>query len=367
MSNLAIRGGKPVRTAPFPDWLPGREKGLEALDRVLQSRTLGIGSQEIEEFEHKFAAFCQSSHAISCTNGTDALYIALQAMGIGAGDEVIVPSYTFIATAIAVLMVNAIPVFADIDPDSYNINPEDVRRKITPATRAIIPVHIAGNPAHMDNIMQIAQEHNLYVLEDCAQAPGAEWRSHRVGSIGHAGTFSFQSSKNLSAGEGGAIVTGDHELAKKIRSFTNCGRIEGGAWYDHYEVAGNHRLSAFQAAILNVGLEQIEEQMQRREENARYLASLLDAIDGITQTSTYEGTTRHAWHLVILRYHKEHFQQMPLEQFVKVLQQEGIPASTGYVPLYRFHVFQNLEQKFKGFDMLYKGKFDARNIHCPVC
>src|SRR5690606_31279458 len=124
MSNLAIRGGKPVRTAPFPDWLPGREKGLEALDRVLQSRTLGIGSQEIEEFEHKFAAFCQSSHAISCTNGTDALYIALQAMGIGAGDEVIVPSYTFIATAIAVLMVNAIPVFADIDPDSYNINPE---------------------------------------------------------------------------------------------------------------------------------------------------------------------------------------------------------------------------------------------------
>nr|HQH71347.1 DegT/DnrJ/EryC1/StrS family aminotransferase [bacterium] len=267
MAHLAIRGGTPVRTEPFHPWPVYDDRDKQALIRELEAGQWGIGSPSIDAFEKRFAEFCQARYAVACTNGTDAITIALQALGVGAGDEVIIPPYTFMATAVAVLMANAIPVFADIDPGTYNIDPRSAAEKITPRTKAIIPVHIAGNPADMDGVLALAKKHNLRVLEDAAQAHGAAWKGRRVGALGDCGTFSFQSSKNLACGEGGATVTDSEELAEKLRSFTNCGRVRHGLWYEHHEVAGNHRLGGFQAALLLVGLERVEEQMKRREEN----------------------------------------------------------------------------------------------------
>ncbi|MBZ0257681.1 DegT/DnrJ/EryC1/StrS family aminotransferase, partial [bacterium] len=284
MGRLAIAGGTPVRTKPFSPWPVYDEREEKALIETLHSREWGIGSKQIEDFENEFAEFCGAQHAVTCTNGTDAIYIALQALGIGPGDEVIIPPYTFIATGIGVLMTGAIPVFADIDPDTYNLDPKSVESKITENTKVIIPVHIAGNPADMDGILDLAKRKNLYVMEDAAQSHAAEWRGQRVGPIGDLGTFSFQNSKNLSAGEGGAIVTNDEALAERVRSFVNCGRVKGGLWYDHHELAGNHRLGAFQAAVLRVGLTRLDEQTKRREENAEYLQSLLDGVDGVDMT-----------------------------------------------------------------------------------
>lgn len=364
---LAIRGGTPVRSLPFPKWPVYGERDREALIRELENQEWGIGSPSVVEFERKFAEYCGAMYAVSCTNGTDAIYIALQAMGIAAGDEVIIPPYTFIATAIAVLMVNAIPVFADIDPVTFNIDPQSVREKITPRTKAIIPVHIAGSPVDMDAILAIARERGLMVLEDTAQALGAEWRGKRVGTLGHAGTFSFQTSKNLSAGEGGAIVSNDEALADRIRSFTNCGRVKGGAWYDHHEVAGNHRLGGFQAAILCVGLERIEDQMKKREENACYLSGLLGNIPGVSWAGTHAGTTRHAWHLGILRYDAAHFQGLPKKRFVEALAKEGIDCADGYLPLYRYHVFRHFQEKVSAYREIYEGRVDYNQVHCPVC
>ncbi len=367
MTHLAINGGTPVRTKPFAAWPVCDERDKQALIQELENRQWGIGSKSIERFEAEFAQFCGAPYAVACTNGTNAISIALQALGIGAGDEVIIPPYTFIATAIATLSVNAIPVFADIHPETYNIDPAAIESKITPRTKAIIPVHIAGNPADMDTINAIARRHNLSVLEDSAQAVGAEWKGRRTGSLGDAATFSFQSSKNLSSGEGGAVTARDEALADRIRTFTNCGRVKGGAWYDHHEMGGNYRLGGFQATMLLVGLERLEEQMKRREENAAYLQSLLEPIDGISMTGIHEGTTRHVWHLGILRYNGKAFKGLSKPQFVEALNKEGIVSSTGYLPLYHYHFFRHFPETVKAYDAIYKDRVDYNAVECPVC
>lgn len=366
MGRLAITGGTPVRTKPFSPWPVYDECEENALIETLHSREWGIGSKQIEDFETEFAEFCGAKYAVTCTNGTDAIYIALQALGVGPGDEVIIPPYTFIATGIGVLMTGAIPVFADIDPDTYNLDPESVESKITENTKVIIPVHIAGNPADIDGILDLAKRKNLYVMEDAAQSHAAEWRGQRVGPIGDLGTFSFQNSKNLSAGEGGAIVTNDEALADRVRSFTNCGRVKGGLWYDHHELAGNHRLGAFQAAILRVGLTRVDEQTKRREENAEYLQSLLDNIDGIDMTKKYEHATRRVHHLGILRYDPKAFKDLPKAKFIEAMEKEGIECASGYLPLYNYYYFQHFAEKTPGYETLYKGKVDYANVQCPV-
>lgn len=366
MAKLAINGGNPIRTKPFPSWPVIDDRDKQAVLSVLESKKWGIGSPHIDAFEKKFAEFCKCKHAISCTNGTDAIYIGLQALGIGAGDEVIIPPYTFIATAIGVLMVNAIPIFADIDPNTYNIDPRSIEQRITPKTKGIIPVHIAGNAADMDAIMTIAQKHNLLVLEDSAQAHGASWKGIPLGSIGHIGTFSFQSSKNLSSGEGGALITQDDAIEEKIRSFVNCGRSRSGVWYEHHELAGNHRFAAFQAALLLVGLERIEEQIRRRSENACHLVGLLNQISGVKMTESYPQTTRHAYHLGILRYHAEAFKGLSKTKFIEAMQKEGIDCSSGYMPLYKYHFFRHFREKVTAYKYVYNG-VDYDHVECPVC
>ena len=261
-----------MRTAPFPSWPVWDERDEQALLAVLRSGTWGAhAGTRVTEFGQRFAAYQQAEHAVCVTNGTAALEVALRAVGVGPLDEVIIPPYTFVATATAVLAIGAIPVFCDILPDTYLIDAADAERRITPRTRAIVAVHIAGQPADLDAVGDVARRHGLKVVEDAAQAHGAAWRGRRVGAIGDAGSFSFQSSKNLNAGEGGIILTDDREVAERAWSLANVGRIPDGAWYQHEGMGFNLRLTEFQGALLLSQLERLPEQFERRERNARFL------------------------------------------------------------------------------------------------
>ena len=282
MPNLVINGGKPVREKAFPKWPIYGEEDKEALISVLESRKWGTLGPRVKEFQEKFAAFVEAGHGLAVSNGTVSLEIALRAMGIGPGDEVIVPPYTFVATASSVLAAGAVPVFADINPDNFNnIDPSAAEAVITPRSKAVIPVHMAGCPADMDPIMAIAKKHGLQVLEDAAQAHGAEYKGRKVGSIGHAASFSFQETKNLSAGEGGILTTSSAEFWEKCWTIHHTGRVPGGAWYQHEFPGSNHRMTEWQAAILLGQLKRLAEQMETRDRNAALLYRQLENIEGI--------------------------------------------------------------------------------------
>lgn len=364
MSTLAILGGSPVRTAPFPKWPQPTEEEEECLREALYSGVWGIGSLLIETFEKKWADYVGTRYALTCTNGTDALYIAVKAAGLRVGEEVIVPPYTFIATASSVMLANGVPVFVDIQPDTYNLDPTAIEAAITERTRAIIPVHIGGRPADMDAILEVARRHDLIVIEDCAQAHGAIWRGRKVGSLGDMGCFSFQSSKNLTAGEGGAITTNEERFWSLCFSFKNVGRVPEGGWYEHRVLGSNHRMTAFQAAVLLAGLERLDEQTDRRHANGQYLDSQLSQIEGLETMAPDPRVERNAYHLYIFKYKAEEWGGVSRETFLRALRAEGIPASSGYVPLYRQEAFvvdaQRMPQ-FQGKEVPYA------KMSLPVC
>ncbi len=285
-SELALYGGERVRNQPFHNWPVFDATEEQNVLAVLRSGKWGrLSGNAVAEFEQHFAAMHGCRHGIAIVNGTVSLRIALMAAGIQADDEVIVPPYTFLSTASAVIESNAIPVFADIELETFNLDPRAVEAAITPRTRAIIPVHFAGQPVDMDAIMAVAGKHGLIVIEDAAHAHGAAYKGRPAGSIGHFGSFSFQSSKNLTSGEGGLITTSDDAYAEACRSIHNCGRIPSGVWYEHHVVSGNYRLSEFQGAILNAQLNRLEEQTRRRDENGQYLAARLARIPGCTPSA----------------------------------------------------------------------------------
>jgi dTDP-4-amino-4,6-dideoxygalactose transaminase len=328
---LACEGGAPLRTRPFPSWPVWDTHDEDALLQVLRSGRWGeIDGDMVGRFEARFAEFQQAQHCVAVVNGTAALRIAYRALDIGYGDEVIVPPYTFIATASAALEIGAIPVFADIDPDTYLLDPASVEEAITARTRAIVPVHVAGGPADMDGLRALAARRGIRVVEDAAQAPGAGWNGQGVGSLGDLGTFSFQASKNLNAGEGGAIVTNDAALAERVWSLHNVGRTRTGAWYHHELLGGNDRLTAFQAALLISQLDRLPEQMARREHAATYLDTALSAIEGIKPMVRRPQVTAHAHHIYMFRYDARTFGGLSREAFVRALLAEGIPCSAGY-------------------------------------
>lgn len=336
MAKLAIAGGKPIRDKPFPKWPVFDDREAKALLDVLNSGLWGIGGSKKKEFEEKFARYQHAKYGVAVTSGTTALEISLRSLGIGCGDEVIVPSYTFMATAIAVFYVNAIPIFADIDPETYTIDPKSIESLISDETKAILPVHIGGRPADMDALLSIAKKNGLHIIEDACQAWGTEWKGRRVGAIGDIGAFSFQSSKNITSGEGGIIVTNNEELYVKAWSLHNCGRMPEKAWYEHYLPGANYRMTEFQAAVLLVQMERLDEQTERRMENARYLNSKLSKIDGVKPLKNDERVTRHAYHLYIFRIDPEAFGGLSKAAIARALQAEGIPASVGYSkPLYK--------------------------------
>jgi len=362
MSALAIRGGAPVRTKAFPSWPERSDRQVEMMMDVYNSPHWGIHSPHIRRFEEEFAKFHHAKYAQSVCNGTWALWAAYKAVGLGAGDELIVPPYTFIATASAALMANAVPVFVDIDPATYNIDASKIEAAITDRTKAIVAVHIAGSPANMDPIMAIARKHDLAVIEDAAQAHGAEWRGRRVGAIGDIGTFSFQSSKNMCAGEGGICISDNEKLIDGVHSHVNCGRVRGGKWYEHHVLGSNSRLPAICAGILLAQFEQIEDQMRRRERNACALTGMLKDIHGIEPLKLHDGATRSAWHLYIFKYKKEAFGGVSRDRFLEALTAEGIPCMSGYVPLYREELFKVDPKEYPWLE----GR-DYTHLHLPAC
>ena len=362
---LALLGGAPVRTKPFSTWPIFGEAEEARLLRVLRSGKWGrLHGEEVSAFEQRFASMHGCTHGIAVVNGTVSLRIALLAAGIRAEDEVIVPPYTFISTASAVIEANAIPVFADIDLQTFNIDPAAVEAAITPRTRAIIPVHFAGQPADMQAIMALARAHNLVVVEDAAHAHGATYLDSPVGSIGHMSSFSFQSSKNLTAGEGGIITTNDDALAGACRSIQNCGRVPDGVWYEHHVISGNYRLGEFQGAVLNGQLDRLEEQTRTRDANGRYLAERIAGLPGIHPQRRPAECTRHSYHLFMLRLDESAF-GAPRAAVLRALAAEGIPCSGGYgFSLPQQPLFRN-----KAFGPYLAGasaRLDYREARCPA-
>lgn len=365
MAELALFGGKPVRTKPFPSWPMHDEQEIEAATRAIRSGRWGIGKNdgEVARFEKAYASFHGAKHGVCVHSGTTAIRVALQALGVKYGDEVIAPAYTFIGTVTPIMDLGAIPVFVDVHPDTYNLDPAAVEAAITRRTVGILPVHFAGLPADMGRLRRIAKKHHLWIMEDAAQAWGAEWNGVGVGHIGNAGIFSFQSSKNITSGEGGIILTDDDDMEELLRSFANCGRSSTGLWYGHYRIAGNYRMSEILGAILSVQLKRYPELMARRKGNAEHLSKRLGKIPGFKPMVVQKQVTSHAWHLFIWRYHAEKFGGLPRAKFIEAMHKEGIPVYQGYsIPLYKQPVFAE-----KRFDPKHAAqKVNFTKINCPV-
>ncbi len=368
MVNLAIHGGTPAVTAASGSpWPVVDEREEKAILEVLHSRVWGCTSgTKVKAFEKEFAAFCGGAHAICLTNGTAALEVALRAVGVGPGDEVIVPPYTFIATASAVAMIGAVPVFVDVEPGTLNIDPGRIEAAVTDRTRAVIPVHIGGRPADMDGVMAVARKHGLKVVEDACQAHGASWRGRGVATIGDAGAFSFQASKNINSGEGGAVVTNDVDVYLRAYSLVNLGRIPEGEWYQHEYPGSNYRMTEFQGAILLAQKTRWEEQAARRDRNAARLDALLSEIDGISPLDPDPRVTRNAWHLYLFRYHGEAFGGISKARFLEVLAAEGVHASSGYTPLHTSGVFRRLAEQLVALGSMGGRRIDYPTLDLPV-
>src|SRR5580698_2452722 len=265
----------------IPAWPISGARERELLDEVLTSDRWGGYHPIVARFEQEFARFQHCRYGLSAMNGTVTLEMALEALGIGAGDEVIVPAISFISTATCVSRVGAIPVFVDIERDTFNIDPERVREAIGPKTRAIIPVHFGGPMADMDSLLQIAGEHGLPLIEDAAHAHGSEWNGRRAGSLGICGSFSFQNSKVMTAGEGGILLSNDETLIERAREILDQGRRIGEGWFFHYTLGTNYRITAWQSAVLIAQLERLPEQNQRRARNVAIIREGLADVRGL--------------------------------------------------------------------------------------
>lgn len=329
---LAIDGGQPTRTEPFPSWPVFDDREEKALLEVLHSARWGIGGSKGEAFARKFAEFQGARFGIPVPNGTSALELSLRALGVRSGDEVITSPYTFVATASPILWLGAKPVFVDIEWDSFNIDPAKIEAAITPRTKAIIPVHLGGRPADMDGVVAVAKKHNLPVLEDACQAWGSSWRGQGVGGIGSMGAFSFQSSKNINAGEGGMVLTNDSDLYELAWSLHNVGRSRTGDPHHQDILGGNMRMTEWAAAVLLVQLERLPEHTEIRQNNARYLGEALSEIEGLSPLAQDDRITSNGYHLFRIRYDATAFGGHTKDEFVTTMRAEGItPCGPGYV------------------------------------
>jgi dTDP-4-amino-4,6-dideoxygalactose transaminase len=318
VSTLALKNGAPVRTKPFPSWPVFDKSEEDALLGVLRSGKWwrfafgqGVDLAEPEKgdrsqvvlFQEEFARHHGCQYGVAAANGTATLEMGLRAMNLDIGDEIIVPAYTYVASATCVLQNNLVPIFVDSDPDTYNLDPQRIEDAITHRTRAIIVVHFGGQPADMDRITALAQKHNLAVIEDAAHAHGCEWKGKRAGSLNSLfSSFSFQASKNMTCGEGGIVCTNDHRLAVACDSLTWAGRKVGRPWYEFHRLGWNYRLTEFQAAILRCQLRRLDEQNRLRMKNAKSLSGKLGEIDGIRPLVQDSRTTVHGYHIYMFRY-----------------------------------------------------------------
>lgn len=317
-----------------------REETEAAVLEVLSSGRY-IGGAVVSEFERQFASYVSVSECVACNSGTDALYLALRALNIGQGDEVITTSFSFFATAEVITRTGATPVFVDIDPQTFNIDVDRIESVITSKTKAIIPVHLFGQPTDMNAVMAIARSYNLFVIEDCAQATGARWQGKPVGSIGHIGCFSFFPTKNLGAcGDGGAITTNDRAIAASIRTLKEHGMSDR---YRHDAIGLNSRLDTIQAAILQVKLRYLDHWNQQRTEIAAIYDRLLSLLPGIELPQTL-ANSKHVWNQYTIRIKDKGEDSQPYRDIVRVkLQQMGIISMVYYpIPLHLQPVYKDL-------------------------
>ena len=328
-SRLALLGGTPVRSQPWPQWPARGAEEEEALITALRDGDWGgfpLPNERSATFADAFAERHDCEHALCVANGTVSLEAALQAMGVEPGAEVIVPAYTFEATASAALFAGCAPVFADIDPDTWCIDVESASALITERTQAIVPVHLAMTIADLDAIGKLAARHGLAVLEDCAHAHGARWRGRGVGSWGDAGSFSFQSSKLMTAGEGGIVTTSDHLVLDRLHALVNCGRQRPGAAEAAPVIGHNYRMSDLQAAILAVQLDRLDHQHEVRARNASRLRAAIENIDGLSNLRIDDRVTTQAIYQFVFRFDSEAFAGLDRDVFVAALAAECVPA-----------------------------------------
>ena len=339
MSELAIHGGTPVRTGGYPPWPHYDDTERSNLLDVLDSRQWwSTQGTKVHEFERQWGALHHTGPAVAVTNGSHAIDLALLATGIGQGDEVIVPSWTFVATAAAVLMVNAIPVLVDVDLDTGCVDPDAVEAAITPRTRAVIAVHIAGHPADMDRLTDICTRNDLVLIEDCAHAHGSVFNGQMVGTFGSAGSYSFQASKLMTGGEGGALVTTDPEVRARAMSYSDCGRRPGEWFYSHYLLGGNYRMTEWQGAVLLAQLDRFEEQACTRDANSALLNAELAAIPGVHPQARDPRCDRQGNYCYVVRIDPDEF-GAEREPVRVALAAEGISLTMSYPPVHQLDVF----------------------------
>jgi dTDP-4-amino-4,6-dideoxygalactose transaminase len=332
----ALLGGSPVHQGPWPAWPIWRESWEPAVLKVLRSGHWFRGSGEhVAEFETAYAKLIGAKRCLATASGTTALLVALHVLGVDAGDEVIVSPFTFIATYNAILINKALPVFADTDPATLTMDPASIESRITDRTRAILPVHIYGMPCDMDPINAIARQRQLAVIEDACQAWLAEYKGRRCGVLGDLGCFSFQNSKHLPAGEGGAVTGDSDELLDRCHSFHNCGRACGSFKGDrpYFTRGSNYRMQQMQAVMLIQQFDKLLKETARRRENAEYLTAQLRQIPGIQPVRLPENS-RPVWHLYSFRYDAEQFNGLSRDRFAHALSAEGIPCTSGYQEQY---------------------------------
>lgn len=316
----------------IPSWPQADESEADLLRAVLESPQWGGFHPFVAEFEQRFAAYQHAAHGISAFNGTVTLELALEILGITAGDEVIVPAISFISSATAISRSGAIPVFVDLCENTFNLDPLRVREAITPRTKAVMAVHFGGTMCDIETLEAICREYHLYLIEDAAHAHGSEWNGKRAGSFGIAGSFSFQNGKVLCSGEGGMLVSSDDKFAEAARSLANCGRMKGRSFYEHVRLGTNFRLTAFQAAVLLAQFERLPRQIERRATNVRLLKKLLSGAEEIIWQEQPTAVTANSWYLLVGR--------LPAgsrDEFTVALAAAGVPCT----PFYPHTLYRN--------------------------
>lgn len=347
-------GGRPVHQGTWPAWPQWQPAWEPELLQILRSGNWfrGTPGDHLPRFEEAYAKLIGAKRCLATSSGTTALITSLHVAGVDAGDEVIVSPYTFIATYNAILAHKALPVFADTDPETFNIDPASISDRITPRTRALLPVHIFGMPCDMDPIMKLAKQHELAVVEDACQAWLAEYKGRRCGAIGDLGCFSFQNSKHLTSGEGGAITSDRPDLIDHCQSFHDCGRAVGSQQGSGFVSQGaNFRMQHLQASLLLQQLDKLVAETEQRRRNASYLAEQLADVAGLSPARLPENS-KAVWHLFPLRYDPSEFNGLSRDQFLAALKAEGVPCSSVYHEQYYDGVLDEAIQS-RGFRRLF--------------
>ncbi|MBD3350663.1 MAG: aminotransferase class I/II-fold pyridoxal phosphate-dependent enzyme [Candidatus Lokiarchaeota archaeon] len=351
---MAFKDQEKIREK-YPEWPQYDEEDIKAVSDVVKSGKWWIGAPAVHigengwKFQEEFGEMQESKYTFACTNGTHAIEIALSALDIGLGDEVICPVTSFVATASAIVATNAVPIFCDVHPETFNIDHRKIEELITERTKAIVPVHLGGMPCQMDEIVKIAEKHNLRVVEDSAHSHGSRFKGKRLGNWGDVGTFSMQASKVLTSGEGGCVICNDDDVADAIYSYLDAGRKPGEYFYDHYVYGSNYRIPELCAALLRTQLKKFPAQHKKRNENGPYLRDILDEIDGITCQKRSNDVDECGYYVFPVKFDPDKFGGITKKEFYQYLNDHGIPTDDDYPPMHQLGLFKNVKLK-KGID-----------------